>query len=89
MFGRDKKPSIDVNRMVTAAMSAFIAPEHQSQNGRPQATQSNDGSHALGSVTAVAVGAALAVTARAAYSRVRRGFDLERAADAMEQRLND
>ena len=89
MLGRDRKPSIDVNRMIAAAMSAFMAPGQEAGNGRPKPAQSRDGGHGLGSIGAVAVGAALAVTARAAYSRARREFDLVGVADAVEQRLND
>jgi hypothetical protein len=90
MFGRKKKPPIDVNRMVGAAMDAFMAPDGQSENSRStnrQESRRNGGG--LGSVGAVAVGAALAVTARVAYVRARQQLNLEQVADAVEQRLSD
>ena len=90
MFGRDKKSPIDMNRMVGAAMDAFMAPERQAQNGRPATRQRGSGNGGgFGTLGAVAVGAALTVGARAAYSRVRGKLDLEQVADAVEQRLSD
>jgi len=88
MFGRNDKPSIDVNRMVGAAMNAFMTSGSQIENGRVRNHREDDGGP-WGSIGAVAVGAALAVTARAVYSRARRSLDLERVADAVEQRLSD
>jgi hypothetical protein len=91
MFGKQKKrPSIDVNRLTGAAMAAFMTP-----NGEPESSssknhrESSNGSGAIGTVSAVAIGAALAVTARAAYAKAREKLDLERVADAVEQRLGD
>jgi homoserine kinase len=89
MFGRKKKQSFDLRPVVAAAMSAFLAPEQPSENGRAEASPSRENGHGLGSMGAVAVGAALAVTARAAYSRARQKLDLEQVADAVEQRLGD
>jgi len=90
MFGQKKRTPLDVNQIVGAAMNAFMAPDAQSENGaRRNHQESRGGSGGLGTVGAVAVGAALAVTARAAYSSARRKLDLERVADAVEQRLSD
>jgi hypothetical protein len=89
VFARKKKQSFDLRPVVAAAMSSFLASEQSSENGRAEASPSRDNGHGLGPVGAVAVGAALAVTARAAYSRARQKLDLERVADAVEQRLGD
>jgi homoserine kinase len=89
VFQRSKKSTIDVNRVVMAAMSSFMAPERSSENGRVESPERNHRGAGLGSVGAVAVGAALAVAARAAYSRARQRFDLEHVANAVEQKLAD
>jgi len=87
MFGqRKKQTSFDVNRIAAAAMDAFLAPEGQSTNSREESHQRDGGG--IGSIGAVAVGVALAVTARAVYSRARRDLDLEQVADAVEERLS-
>jgi len=90
MFGRKKKPALDVNQVVSAAMTAFMAPDGRSESASSRNHRASNGSNGgLGPVGAVAIGAALAVTARAAYSRARQKLDLERVADAVEQRLSD
>jgi hypothetical protein len=90
MFGSKKKPTLDVNQIVSAAMTAFMAPDGQSESASSRNHRESNGSNGgLGPVGAVAIGAALAVTARAAYSRARQKLDLERVADAVEQRLSD
>jgi homoserine kinase len=91
MFGKKKKTKLDVNQIVGAAMTAFMAPDARSESAAASRNhrESNGSSGGLGSVGALAVGAALAVTARAAYSRARQKFDLERVAHAVEQRLGD
>jgi homoserine kinase len=89
VFQRSKKPAIDVNRVVTAAMSSFTAPKGSSENARVENPERNHRGTGLGSVGAVAVGAALAVATRAAYSRARQKFDLEQVANAVEQKLAD
>jgi hypothetical protein len=88
MFGK-KKATLDVNQIVGAAMTAFMAPDGQSERVPSRNHRESSGSNGrLGAVGAVAIGAALAVTARAAYSRARQ-FDLAQVADAVEQRLSD
>jgi len=84
MFGKKKKAPLDVNQIAGAAMNAFMAPDGRPENGQHQNHRERGG---LGSVGAVAVGAALALTARAAYTRARRDLDLEQVADAVEDRL--
>ena len=91
MFGKQKKkPPIDVNQIVGAAAAAFMAPDGEPENtsSRKNHRESNR-SGAVGAVGAVAIGAALAVTARAAYTRARQKLDLERVADMVEQHLSD
>jgi hypothetical protein len=88
MFDRRKKSPLDVNQVLASAINAFMTPDGGSEaapskNGRA----SREARSGLGSVGAVAVGAGLAVGARAAYSRARRKLDLERVADAVEQRI--
>jgi homoserine kinase len=90
MFGKKKKAPLDVSQIVAAAMTAFMAPDAKSEGRPPSRNHSeSNGSRGMGAVGAVAIGAALAVTARAAYSRARQNLDLERVADAVEQRLSD
>jgi hypothetical protein len=90
MFGKQKKrPSIDVNRLTGAAMAAFMTPNGEPESASSRNHRESNGSGAIGTVSAVAIGAALAVTARAAYAKARQKLDLERVADAVEQRLGD
>jgi hypothetical protein len=89
MLGKKKKTPLDVNQIVGAAWRAFMAPDAQSESS--QSTnhhESRRNGGGLGPLPAVAVGAALAITARAAYSRARR-LDLEQVADSVEQRLSE
>jgi len=83
MFRRRRTTPIDVNRIASAAADAFLAPEGHSQNAHDERHQSGS----LRSMGAVAVGVALALAARAAYSRARTNLDLEQVADAVEERL--
>jgi homoserine kinase len=87
MFGKKKK-TLDVNQIAGAAMTAFMEPNGRSDVSRNH-RESNGNGRGLGSVRAVVLGAALAVSARAAYSRARQKLDFERVADAVEQRLSD
>jgi hypothetical protein len=90
MFGKKKNPPLDVNQVVGAAMRAFMAPDAQPENGQSaNHHESRRNGGGLGSVGSIALGAALAVTARAAYSRAREKLDLGQVADAVEQRLSD
>jgi hypothetical protein len=73
--------SVDVNRLASAAVEAFLENENHSQNERPESEH-----HRFGGVGAVVVGVALAAGARAAYRRARR-LDLERVAKSVEDRL--
>jgi hypothetical protein len=83
MFERKKSTSIDLNRIAAAAVDALLAPEEHSEN-------SNADKHrqGLGTVGAIAVGAALGVAARAAYFRARKNLSLEQVADSVEERLS-
>ena len=85
MFGNNKKTPFDANQVLGATINAFMAPDGQLENGQHQSHRKGGD---LGSVGAVAVGAALALTGRAAYTRARRNLDLERVANAVEERLN-
>lgn len=75
--------AVDINRVATAALEAFL--DDEGQEGQP-AKHNGDGNGRLGGVGAVALGVGLAVGARAVYNRARR-FDLERAGEALESRL--
>jgi hypothetical protein len=90
MFGKKKKKTtLDVTQIVGAAMTAFMEPDGQSERAPSKNHRESNGSNGgLGPVGAVAIGAALAVAARTAYSRARQ-LDLTRVADAVEQRLSD
>jgi homoserine kinase len=90
MFGRKKKTTLDVNQIVGAAMTAFMEPNGWSEGDRSRKhRESNGNGRGFGSVRAVVLGAALAVSARAAYSQARQKLDIARVADAVEQRLSD
>jgi hypothetical protein len=73
--------ALDLNKITSSAVEGYLEGAKPSSNGHEAARQRR-----LGSGAAVAVGVGLAVAARAAYKRIR-GFDLERAARAMEGRL--
>lgn len=73
--------SIDVNRLASAAVEAFLSNEDHSENERPEPERRR-----LEGVGAVALGVAIAAGARAAYLRARR-LDLERVAKSVEDRL--
>jgi len=89
MFGKKKKTTLDVNQIVGAALTAFMEPNGRSESDASRNHRESNGSNGgLRAVGAVAVGAALAVAARAAYSSARR-LDLEQVANAVEQRLAD
>jgi hypothetical protein len=83
MFGRKKSTPIDLNRVAAAALDALLDPEGHSENSKVEKP-----GHSLGPVSAVAVGAALAVAARAAYFRARKNLTLEQVADSVEERLS-
>jgi homoserine kinase len=90
MFGKKKKTTLDVNQIVGSALTAFMEPNGRSESGTSRThRESNGNGRGLGSVRAVVLGAALAVSARAAYSQARQKLDLARVADAVEQRLSD
>jgi hypothetical protein len=73
--------ALDLNRILTAALESFLQ-----ENGEQPARQNESRNHHLGGVGAVAIGAGLAVAARAAYNRARR-LDLEQVAGAVEDKL--
>ncbi len=90
MFGKKKKAPLDVDQVVGAAMRAFMAPDAQSENSQSaNHHESRRNGGGLGAFGAVAVGAALAVTARAVIFACAAKLDLEQVADAVEQRLSD
>jgi hypothetical protein len=71
----------DLNRIVTAALESFLQ-----EDGEPPARRTEKRGRHFGGVGAVALGAGLAVAARAAYHRARR-VDLEQVAEAVEDKL--
>lgn len=74
--------SIDINRIAASAVDSFL-------NGRevqPQDRPEENGNRGLGGVGSLALGAGLALAARAAYSRVRK-FDLQEVGRAVEDRI--
>ncbi len=77
--------AVDINRIAASALQAFL--ENASDEGHAPAHEERR-SRRLGGVGAVALGAGLAVAARATYHRVR-GLDLERVAGAVEEKLRD
>jgi hypothetical protein len=83
MFERKKSTSIDVNRIASAAVDALLGSEEQSPNGTVQKQRNG-----LGTIPAVAMGAALAVAARALYSRARK-MDLAQVAESVEEPLGN
>jgi hypothetical protein len=87
LFERNKAKRIDVDRMAAAALESFLGadgrPEEGSQNGSP-GERSN---HRYGGVGALALGVALSVAARVAYSRVADRLDLDEVVETIEERL--
>ncbi len=77
--------AIDLSRIVTAAAEAYLGEDRQ---GSPNGRADGGAKRRLGGVGALALGAGLAVAARAAYIRARR-FDLERVADRVEDKLSN
>lgn len=78
--------AIDIRRMAAAAVEAALANE-DSPDTAPNGKQGQDANgHRLGGVGAVAVGIVIAAAAHAAYTRAR-NLDLERIAEAVEERL--
>jgi hypothetical protein len=75
--------AVDINRMAASALQAYL--ENERKEGHPRKQRGN---RRLGGVGAVALGAGLAVTARAVYNRAR-SLDLERAGGAVEEKLRD
>lgn len=76
--------AIDIDRVAASALQTYLG------NGRNEgrASSRERGNRRLGGIAAVALGAGLAVAARAAYGRVRH-LDLERVAGAVEERLRN
>jgi hypothetical protein len=77
--------AVDFNRIAASALDAFL--ENQRNEGHASAHEER-GNRRLGGIGAVALGAGLAIAARAAYRRVR-SLDLERVAGAVEEKLRD
>jgi hypothetical protein len=72
--------AVDINRMAASALDAYLENE-----GHPREERGN---RRFGGIGAVALGAGLAVAARAVYNRAR-SLDLERVAGAVEEKLRD
>jgi hypothetical protein len=84
MFGRGKKHAIDVGRIASSAVEAFLEEEGPSQNGhRPNHAH---GGSRLGTAGAVALGVAAVAAGRAVYNRARQ-VDLTEVAARAEDRL--
>jgi hypothetical protein len=75
--------AVDINRMAASALDAYL--DRERNDGHPREERGN---RHLGGIGAVALGAGLAVAARALYNRARH-FDLERVAGAVEEKLRD
>jgi ADP-ribosylglycohydrolase len=88
MFGKKvKTPSIDVERVVAAAVEAAFGENGSDRHSAVTRSDSDGGhNHRFGQVAAVATGALVATAARAAYKRAR-DLDLERVAELAEKRL--
>jgi hypothetical protein len=76
-------PALDLNRLAASAVGAYLAQAEQTDRGGHEAKKKR---RRLGPGTALAVGAGLAVAARAAYKRVR-DLDLEEVGAAVENKL--
>ena len=73
---------VDVNRIAASALEAFLERDESQRGG---SKRQREGSR-FGGIGAVALGAGLAVAARAAYNRARK-LDLERIGGAIEEKL--
>ena len=79
--------AIDLNRVATAAAEAFLDGQDQSENGKvDDGDRGGGGAGTILGLGTLAIGAGLALAARAAYHRVR-SMDLDRLADAVEDRI--
>ena len=78
--------AIDLNRIATAAAESYLKVSEGSPNGEP--AHPKEKRRRFGGAGAIALGAGLAVAARAVYNRARR-FDLEQAAGRVEDKLSD
>lgn len=74
--------AIDVNKLVSSAVEAYLQEAQQASNGKVQAKSR----HRLGPGVAVATGAGLLLAGRAAYHRLG-PLDLERLGHAAEKKL--
>jgi hypothetical protein len=79
--------AIDLNRIAAAAAESYLKVSEGSPNGQ-SAPQKEEKRRRFGAAGAIALGAGLAVAARAVYDRARR-FDLEQAAGRVEDKLSD
>jgi hypothetical protein len=88
MFGKKvKTPSIDVARVVTAAVEAAFGENGSDRDSAATRSDSDAGhNHRFGTVAAVATGVVVATAARVAYKRAR-DVNLERVAEFAEKRL--
>jgi hypothetical protein len=88
MFGKKvKTPSIDVGRVVAAAVDAAFGENGSGRDSTATRSDSDaDNNHRFGTVAAVATGVVVATAARAAYKRAR-SVDLEHVAELAEKRI--
>jgi ADP-ribosylglycohydrolase len=88
MFGKKvKTPSIDIERMVSAAVDAAFGENGSERDSAASRSNSDVGhNHRFGTVAAVATGVVVATAARAAYKRAR-AVDLQRLAELAEKRI--
>jgi hypothetical protein len=75
--------AVDLNKLVSSAVEAYLREEQQSTDGR---APEKKGHRRLGRGAAVATGAGLAVAGRAAYRRIRH-LDLEQLGRAAQKKL--
>lgn len=75
--------TLDLNKLVSSAVEAYLREEEQSPNGRPEEKKEH---RRLGRGAAVATGAGLALAGRAAYRRIRH-IDLAQLGHAAEKKL--
>jgi hypothetical protein len=88
MFGKKvKTPSIDVERVFTAAVEAAFGENGSDRDSAAPRSDSDAGhNHRFGAVAAVTTGVVIATAARVAYKRAR-DVNLERVAELAEKRL--
>ena len=87
MLFAEKAKRIDVDRRAAAALESFLGADEQPREASQNGSSGERSNHRYGGVGALALGLALSVAARVAYSRVADRLDLDEVVETIEERL--